>query len=112
MFNKHIKQSSTLFLGRCKLQGKQNFTSKKGKNNKSYNAKWMERVWISRIFILLCRDFQPFPRNGTHKLITKILKHTKKYIFCRSDKNIGIILIHAHWTAAVVLAAVISYLTV
>ena len=30
---------------------------------------------------------QPFPSHGTHKLITKILRHTRKYIFCWSDKR-------------------------
>ena len=33
-------------------------------------------------------SFQPFPSRGTHEPITKILQHTKKYIyFCQSDKN-------------------------
>ena len=41
-----------------------------------------------------------------HKLITKILRHTKKYVFCQSDKKIGIILIHSHWMVIVVLAVV------
>ena len=40
-------------------------------------------------------SFQLFSSHGTHKLITKILQHTKKYIFHRSDKKIGIILIHS-----------------
>ena len=37
------------------------------------------------------------------KLITKIRRHAKKcYIFCLSDKKIGIVLIHSHWMAIVV----------
>ena len=32
-------------------------------------------------------DFQPVSSHGTHKLITPILRHTKKWIFCRSDKK-------------------------
>ena len=28
-----------------------------------------------------------FLSHGTHKLITKILQHTRKYTFCRSDKK-------------------------
>ena len=32
-------------------------------------------------------DFQPFSPHGTHKLITNILRHTKKY-FCQPDKKI------------------------
>ena len=32
-------------------------------------------------------DFQPFPPPGTYQLITKILWHMKKYIFCQSDKK-------------------------
>ena len=42
-----------------------------------------------------------------HKLMTRILQHTKKYIFCQSDKKIGIILINSHLMAIVVLAVVI-----
>ena len=53
------------------------------------------------------RDFQPFSSHGTHKLIAEILRHAKKYIFCQSDKKIGIILIHSHWTAIVVLAVIV-----
>ena len=26
-------------------------------------------------------DFQPFSSHGTHKLITKILQHTQKYVY-------------------------------
>ena len=37
--------------------------------------------------------FSTFSYEGTHKLITKVLRHTKKYIFCRSDKKMDIILI-------------------
>ena len=38
---------------------------------------------------LMCQsDFQPFPSHATHKLMTKILGHTKKYRFCPSgNKN-------------------------
>ena len=45
-------------------------------------------------------DFQPFSPHGTHKLITKILRHTKKCIlfFANLTKKVGIILIHSHWT--------------
>ena len=50
-------------------------------------------------------DFQPFSSPSTHKLITKILC-TPKNIFFPYDK-IGIILIHSHWTAIVVLAVFI-----
>ena len=46
-------------------------------------------------------DFQPFPSHGTHKLITKILWHTKKVFFCQSENKIGIILIHSHQMAVV-----------
>ena len=44
-------------------------------------------------------DYQSFSSHGTHKLITKILWHTKKYIFCRSDqKNRWMIwFIHTRW---------------
>ena len=42
-----------------------------------------------------------------HK-ITQILWHTKKYIFCQSDKRTDIILTHSHWTAIVGLAVVFS----
>ena len=49
-----------------------------------------------------------FPSHGTHKLITKILQHTRKYTFCRSDKKKkGIILIHSRPVAIVVWAVVI-----
>ena len=45
------------------------------------------------------------------KLITKILRHTKKYIFYQSDqKKIHIILIHSHQTSVAVLAVVIFFL--
>ena len=32
-------------------------------------------------------DFQPFASHGPHKLITKILQHTKKYGFCQSGQE-------------------------
>ena len=41
------------------------------------------------------------------QLITKILQHAKKYIFCRSDQKISIILIHWHQVSIVVLAVFI-----
>ena len=47
--------------------------------------------------ILWSSDFQPFPSLGAHKLITKILWHTKKYgIFFADLTKIGMILIHLH----------------
>ena len=57
-------------------------------------------------------DFQRFSCHGALTLITKILQHTKQFIFCRSDKKKkGIILIRPHRAAVVVLAVVI-FLTV
>ena len=43
-------------------------------------------------------DSQPFSSRGTHKLITKILQHTKNIIFANLTK-IDIILSHSHQTA-------------
>ena len=54
-------------------------------------------------------DFQPFLSHSTHKLITKILQDTKKYIFAHLIKEIGIILIHLRQMATVVLAVVIFF---
>ena len=57
-------------------------------------------------------DFQPFSSHGTHKLITKILQHTKKHIIFFASlikKKIGMILIHSPGTAIVMLA-VVSFL--
>ena len=52
-------------------------------------------------------DFQLILSPGTHKLTAKILQCTKKYIFLLIlQKNTGIILIHSHRTAIVVLALV------
>ena len=48
-------------------------------------------------------NYQPF----THRLISKTVQHTPKYIFCLCDKKIGIILIHSHRMIVVVLAVVI-----
>ena len=45
-----------------------------------------------------------------HKLITKSLQHTKKYIFCQSEKKFAIILIHSHQVAILVLAVVIFFI--
>ena len=49
--------------------------------------------------------------RGTHKLITKILWHTKKiycnFLFSNLTKKIGVILISSHGMAVVVLAVVI-----
>ena len=45
--------------------------------------------------------------RGTRKRITKILQQAKKYIFCQSHKKLGVILIHLHQTAIIVLAVVI-----
>ena len=59
-------------------------------------------------------DFQVFLKNlSTHKLITKILRHTKNIMYFANLTKIGIILIHSHWTVIVVLAVVIFfYLTI
>ena len=55
-------------------------------------------------------DFQPFPSHGTHKLITKILRLTKKiYYFADLTKNLGVISIHPHCTAIVVLAVIMFF---
>ena len=52
---------------------------------------WMTEVPWNLVFcdsaIPQSSDFQPFSSHGTHKLITKILWHTKKYIFCWFDKK-------------------------
>ena len=42
---------------------------------------------ISRQIVAYVSDFQPFSSHGPPTLITKILQHTKKYIFCRPDKK-------------------------
>ena len=53
-------------------------------------------------------DFQRFSSHDTSKLITKILQHTKKHIlFFANLTKIGIILVHSHRTAFVMLAVVI-----
>ena len=44
-------------------------------------------------FPVCISDLSTFLIYGTHKLIVKILQPTKKYIFCWSDKKLGIILI-------------------
>ena len=59
----------------------------------------------SKVANKLYRNFQPFSSHGTPKLITKLLRHTKKCIFCQSNK-IGIILIHSQQTTIVLLAVV------
>ena len=60
------------------------------------------------MFVLICTsDFQHFPSHSTHKLITKILWHTKYIYFFAELTKTGIILIASHWTATVVLAVVI-----
>ena len=52
--------------------------------------------------------FQPFSSPDTHKLITKILQHTKNNIFFATlTKKIGTILIHSYWVAIVMLTVVI-----
>lgn len=57
------------------------------------------------------QGFQPFSFHGTHKPITKILQHTKKYVFADlTRKKIGLILIHSYQIAVVVLAAVILFI--
>ena len=43
---------------------------------------------ISLRYTYTASDFQPFASHGTHKLITKVLRHTKEYNFCQSDKKI------------------------
>ena len=60
------------------------------------------------------RDFQPFSSHGTHKLLTKILQHTKKCIlfFANLTKKIGVIMVHSQWIATVVLSVVIFYLAI
>ena len=75
-----------------------------------------ELLWAMRVTSLFfplfyVSYFQPFSSHATCNLFTRILQHTKKYIFCRSDKKIGIILIHSHQTAIVVLTVVIFSLT-
>ena len=56
----------------------------------------------------LGQGFPPFWSPGTHKLITKILWHTKT-IFLPIWQKIGIIFIHSHLMAVVVLAVVVFY---
>ena len=57
------------------------------------------------------REFQSFSSHGTHKLITKILWHTQKCVFCANlTKNIDMIFIHSHWMALVILVIVIFLL--
>ena len=41
--------------------------------------------------VIKISDFQPFSFHGTHKLITKTLRHTKKYIFADPTQKIGMI---------------------
>ena len=45
------------------------------------------RVEMNLGYIPLHCDFQPYLSHGTHNLVIKILQHTKKGIFCRSDKK-------------------------
>ena len=53
-------------------------------------------------------DFQPFSSRGTHKLVTKILQHTRKcIIFAKLKEIIGTIFIDSHQAAIVALAVVI-----
>ena len=51
--------------------------------------------------------FPGFSSHGTHKIVTEILQHTKNIYICADLPKIGIILIHSHWTAIVVLTVVI-----
>ena len=53
--------------------------------------------------------FNLFYLMAHNKLITKILQHTKIFFF-QSDKKIAIILIHSHWTAVIVVSAVVGFL--
>ena len=48
---------------------------------------WTENSLRATTLISLYLWFQPFSSHGTHKLVTQILRHTKKYIFCWSDKK-------------------------
>ena len=48
--------------------------------------------------------FPAFSSRGTHKLTTEILWHTRNIFFADLTKKIGIILIHSHQAAIVVLA--------
>ena len=59
-------------------------------------------------FFQFSSNFQPLSFHGTHKLITKIMWHTKEYyIFYQVDKKC-IILIPSPWTA-IVLAVVFFF---
>ena len=53
------------------------------------------------------QQFLTFPSHGTHKLITKLLRHTKNMCYIFVENYIGIILIHSHHMAIVMLAVVI-----
>ena len=64
---------------------------------------------ISLRYTYTASDFQPFASHGTHKLITKVLWHTKNIFFCQSDKK-RYIFIYSHWMVTVVLAVVILLL--
>lgn len=57
----------------------------------------------------LHQRFPTFFISCTHKLITRILWHTKIYISCWSDKKTGIMLIHSHYIT-IVLAVAICFL--
>ena len=71
---------------------------------------WLEVLYVYFHFhmnnICIYQRSQPFSSHGTHKLVSKILRHTKKIYFCWSDQKIGIILIHSHQVAIAVLAVV------
>ena len=42
---------------------------------------------IEKMWFIYTSDFQPFPSHGTHKLIMKILWHTKKVFFANLTNN-------------------------
>ena len=74
-----------------------------------------EAARFSRGQMLDRSDVQPFSSHGTHKLITKIQQHTPKYVIFWANltkKKIGMILVHSQWTAMVVLAVVVFYMTI
>ena len=74
-----------------------------GSENTPYNTKMMgtgyyiffqtHRMYNTKTKCNVISEFQPFSSHGTHKLITKILQHTKN-IFLVIWEKIGIILIY------------------
>ena len=76
----------------CSLYGGGDFSWLASRKQTLFYSNFHKAVYKLELLLFLYtiplhQQFQPFSSHGTHKLITKILQHTKKYTFYNLSKK-------------------------